>query len=189
MGPLSTPPLPHLETDRLVLRIPGPEYAARMVDYYRRNQTHLGPWEPRRSEDFLTTIWWERQLTIAQDEFRLDRSVRTVVCDRADATGAVIGVANLSNVVRGAFQACYLGYNIDQRFEGQGYMYEALERLVRWCFEDYGLHRVMANYRPENERSGRLLARLGFEREGYARRYLHIDGEWRDHVLTAKLRG
>ncbi|MDA1265058.1 MAG: ribosomal protein S5-alanine N-acetyltransferase [Planctomycetota bacterium] len=189
MGPLSKPPLPRLETDRLLLRLPGPEFAARMVDYYLRNAAHLRPWEPRRSEDFLQTTWWESQLAISQEEYRLDRSVRTVLLERADPEGPVIGVANLSNVVRGAFQASYLGYNIDQRFEGQGYMYEGLERLVRWCFEDFGLHRVMANYRPENERSGRLLARLGFEREGYARKYLHIDGEWRDHVLTARVRG
>jgi ribosomal-protein-alanine N-acetyltransferase len=45
----------------------------------------------------------------------------------------------------------------------------------------------MANYRPENERSARVLERLGFEREGLAREYLFIDGAWRDHVLTSLL--
>ena len=47
------------------------------------------------------------------------------------------------------------------------------------------MHRIMANYMPHNMRSGNLLAKLGFEREGYARQYLQINGEWRDHVLTA----
>jgi ribosomal-protein-alanine N-acetyltransferase len=46
----------------------------------------------------------------------------------------------------------------------------------------------MANYMPRNDRSGRLLGRLGFEKEGYAKRYLKIEGLWEDHVLTAKIR-
>ena len=58
----------------------------------------------------------------------------------------------------------------------------------RYSFDELGLHRIMANHQPENERSARLLERLGFEREGYARSYLHIAGAWRDHVLTALVR-
>ena len=59
---------------------------------------------------------------------------------------------------------------------------------MTWCFRNIGLHRVEANYQPSNERSGRLLRSLGFTVEGYARDYLYIDGAWRDHVLTAKIR-
>jgi len=72
-----------------------------------------------------------------------------------------------------------------QGFQGQGLMYEALQCAIGFVFGELGLHRVMANYRPENERSHRLLRRLGFEQEGHARAYLHIDGHWRDHVLTS----
>lgn len=67
-------------------------------------------------------------------------------------------------------------------------MREALEAGLAWAFGELGLHRVMANYLPRNERSARLLERLGFEREGYVRRYLQIAGQWEDHVLTAKIR-
>jgi ribosomal-protein-alanine N-acetyltransferase len=66
-----------------------------------------------------------------------------------------------------------------------GLMAEALRATNAFVFRELRLHRIMANYRPENERSARLLARLGFAREGLARDYLFIDGEWRDHVLTA----
>lgn len=185
---MSPPPLPRLVTPRLELVLAGPEFAGRMVDYYRRNAKHLEPWEPRRSPEFLNVGWWRRQLEANVAEYRADRGARMVLVLRGDPEARVVGVANLANLVRGAFQACHLGYSIDHELEGQGYMSEALEELLRWAFEGLGLHRVMANYRPENERSGRLLARLGFEREGYARRYLHIDGAWRDHVLTARTR-
>ncbi len=182
------PPPPRLETDRLVLLLAGADYADRMVDYYRRNQGHLEPWEPRRTPEFLSTAWWSRQLEANLAEYQADRGARMVLCEKDDPEGRVIGVANLSQVVRGAFQACHLGYSIDQELEGQGLMREALERLVRWTFEDLGLHRIMANYRPENVRSAAVLERLGFVQEGYARDYLHIDGAWRDHVLTALTR-
>ena len=67
-------------------------------------------------------------------------------------------------------------------------MGEALGALIEYAFTELELHRLMANYRPENERSAAVLARLGFEREGFARDYLYIDGAWRDHVLTALVR-
>lgn len=99
----------------------------------------------------------------------------------------VIGVCNFTNIIRGVFQACNLGYSIGQKYEGQGLMYEALDAAIKYIFVEVGLHRVMANYVPENKRSEALLERLGFEREGMAKSYLKIKGEWRDHILTSKI--
>lgn len=180
---------PRLTTARLVLVLPEPDLADRMVDYYRRNRAHLAPWEPRRAEEFLTVEWWERQLRANLREFEEDRGVRLAILRRDDPTQRVIGVANISNVVRGAFQACHLGYSIDRECEGQGYMREALEALIRYAFRKLHLHRILASYQPENGRSEVLLERLGFRHEGYAVAYLHIDGDWRDHVLTALVAG
>ena len=64
-------------------------------------------------------------------------------------------------------------------------MREALLATNNFMFDVMRMHRIMANHRPENERSARLLQRLGFTREGLARDYLYIDGAWRDHVLTS----
>jgi ribosomal-protein-alanine N-acetyltransferase len=177
--------LPKIESARLRLELPPPEDAARVLDYYVRNRAHLERWEPTRPADFFLLAWWERQLRHNREEFLNDNGLRTMISDRLDPTRRVLGVANLSNFVRGAFQACHLGYSIDKEREGTGMMTEALERLVRYAFEELGMHRVMANYQPHNERSARVLERLGFEREGFARSYLYIDGAWRDHVLTA----
>ena len=172
----------------LLVLLPEPEFAPRMVDYYRRNRDHLAPWEPRRSHEFLTAPWWERQLEANRLEFQKDSGARLVLVARDDSLGPVLGVANLSNIVRGTLHACHLGYSLDREHEGRGLMQEALEALLTHAFGQLQLHRVMANYQPENLRSARLLERLGFVREGYARHYLHIDGAWRDHVLTALVR-
>ena len=64
-------------------------------------------------------------------------------------------------------------------------MQEALSQAIGHAFLQLGLHRIMANTRTENRRSQALLQRLGFQQEGYARDYLKIDGQWRDHVLNA----
>jgi ribosomal-protein-alanine N-acetyltransferase len=101
----------------------------------------------------------------------------------------VIGVCNFTNIAMGAFQACNLGYSIAQKYQGQGLMSEIVTAAVDYMLDDYGLHRIMANYLPNNDRSERLLQRLGFEREGYAKSYLKIAGRWQDHVLTSKVRG
>ncbi|MGZ5073057.1 MAG: GNAT family N-acetyltransferase, partial [Usitatibacter sp.] len=76
---------------------------------------------------------------------------------------------------------------IARSHEGMGLMAEALRATNAFMFRTLRLHRIMASYRPENSRSGRLLERLGFAREGLAKDYLFIDGAWRDHVLTSLL--
>lgn len=87
--------------------------------------------------------------------------------------------------MRGVFQATYLGYQLDRAHVGNGLMQEALVAMIQYVFQELQLHRIMANYVPTNERSARLLRRLGFSVEGYARDYLFLDGVWKDHVLTS----
>jgi ribosomal-protein-alanine N-acetyltransferase len=103
----------------------------------------------------------------------------------ADVATPIIGTCNYTNIVRGPFQACHLGYQIARQWEGQGLMAEALRATNAFAFDTLRLHRIMANYRPENVRSAQLLERLGFAREGVAKDYLFINGAWCDHVLTS----
>lgn len=174
-----------LVTERLELIMPPPAMAARVAAYHRANREHHAPWSPTRSDMFFTETWWRQRLALARSEREADSGLRFVLVLGNDPTGPVIGECNFSNFVRGAFQACHLGYSIGREHEGKGYMTEALRATIAHVFGELDLHRVMANYRPENERSARLLARLGFVQEGIARDYLFIDGAWRDHVLTS----
>ena len=100
---------------------------------------------------------------------------------------APVGVLNLSEIVRGAFQSAYLGYYALAPFAGRGYMSEALALVLDAAYREVGLHRVEVNVQPRNVRSIRLVERAGFAREGYSRRYVKIGGLWRDHVRFAML--
>jgi len=167
------------------MTIPTPDDAGPMADFQCRNREHFAPWDPERAEEFFTEAWWRERLGDAHDEFQSDKSLRLVLRPLAEPDGPIIGTINFSNFVRGVFHACYLGYCIDAEREGQGLMHEGLTRSIAYVFDELRLHRIMANYMPHNQRSGKLLRKLGFVAEGYARDYLHIAGAWRDHVLTS----
>jgi ribosomal-protein-alanine N-acetyltransferase len=108
-----------------------------------------------------------------------------LVCRSTDQ--ALVGVINLSNIVQGAFKSGYLGYYAFSGFERQGYMKLGLKAVVRYSFKTLKLHRLEANIQPGNEASIRLAASCGFHKEGYSRRYLKINGRWRDHERWAIL--
>ncbi|MDQ1350611.1 MAG: [ribosomal protein S5]-alanine N-acetyltransferase [Acidobacteriota bacterium] len=177
-----------IETTRLVLRLLEPEEAELMVDYVRENREHLAPWEPTRTENFFSLEFWQKELKKRQDEFSTGQSVRLAIFFKELPNGPILGVCNFGEIMRGVFQACFLGYSIHYKYQGQGIMFEALTAAVEFMFDTFKLHRIMANYMPRNERSGRLLKKLGFRVEGYALDYLKINGQWEDHILTAKLK-
>jgi len=168
----------------MIVRLAEPGEAEQVVAYFKRNRSHLANAGPAWAADFLTVEHWEKQLTASLQEFDQDHSLRLFMFDRNNPE-IIVGNASLSNIVRRAAQFCHLGYSIDSGHEGKGMMKEALQSVITYGFSAMNLHRIMANYQPENSRSGGLLRSLGFNVEGYARDYLFIDGKWRDHVLTS----
>ena len=91
----------------------------------------------------------------------------------------------VNNIVRGSAQFASVGYWLDQDFAGRGVMPRAVAMAIDHCFTEVGLHRVEIAIRPENSNSLRVVEKLGLREVGYAPRYLHIDGDWRDHRLYA----
>lgn len=177
--------IPTIETPRLTLTLPNSDLVPAMVRYVEENRSHFAPWEPTRPNTYYTEDYWILEFTKQATEFQQDRSMCLVLLDRTQPTGTILGQCNFRNFIRGSFQACHLGYNLDYRYQGKGLMYEALTGAINYSFADLELHRIMANYMPTNVRSGKLLRRLGFTVEGYARDYLYLAGAWQDHILTA----
>jgi [ribosomal protein S5]-alanine N-acetyltransferase len=175
---------PMLETARLTVRLADVDDVHAVIDYDRRNRDHLRAWEPVRDAAAAFDVD-VRSASLEGRRADAQEGRGYLFLARVHGDDAVAASINLSNVVRGAFQACTLGYSVDAAREGQGVASEAVGAVVGFAFETLRLHRVMANYQPTNERSGKLLRRLGFVTEGYARDYLFINGAWRDHVLTA----
>jgi ribosomal-protein-alanine N-acetyltransferase len=98
---------------------------------------------------------------------------------------ALAGHVMIGNVVREPLLSGYVGYWCDTRLTGRGVTTAAVALAVDHCFGPVGLHRLEATVRPENTASLRVLAKLGFRQEGLFRRYLDVDGEWRDHLCFA----
>ncbi|NGX39374.1 MAG: putative ribosomal N-acetyltransferase YdaF [Chlamydiae bacterium] len=118
-------------------------------------------------------------------EFANGQSVRLILFEKEALSKSIIGMCNFTQMFRGPFHGCYLGYKIDSDYEGQGLMYEALKCSCSYMLDTQNIHRIMACYMPANRRSGILLKRLGFQKEGVAKQYLLVNGKWEDHVLTS----
>lgn len=174
-----------LTSERLIIRLPASRDIPEIIRYQRRNTDHLAAVFPARPKGFLTPAFWRERVKASRSDAAADLGYRFYMFAIAKPR-EVVGSINLNQVQRGVAQYCVMGYSIDHRHQGRGLMLEAVERVVRFAFEDLKLHRVMANYMPTNERSGRVLRRAGFVVEGYARDYLLINGQWQDHILTSR---
>lgn len=174
-----------LETPRLLVRPAGGQHAAAVLAYCRENRAHLARWEPLRGASYFTEEATALRLNEAARLMAGGQALYWLVFERAH--GALIAQCSFTLIVRGVFQCCHLGFSIARSHEGRGLMREALACVLEDVFEREGLHRVMAAHLPHNLRSAALLARLGFEHEGFGRAYVKINGEWADHVLLAKV--
>lgn len=150
-----------------------------------QSRDHLQPFEPRWPSDELLKSAYRRRLRHYQREQREDLGYAFAIFSLA--SDSLVGGVSLSNVRRGVTQAAQLGYWLGQPCLGQGFMSDAVAAILPFSFFGLRLHRIEAATLPTNATSIRVLERNGFEREGYARRYLKINDEWQDHILFALL--
>lgn len=149
------------------------------------SREHLRPWEPVWPYDDLTRPAFRRRIRHYQREAREDRGYAFGIFDEGGEE--LRGGLTLTNVRRGVTQAATLGYWLGVPFLKRGIMTEAVRAAVTHGFEDLRLHRIEAASMPSNTGSIKVLERVGFVREGLARRYLKINGAWQDHILFALL--
>ena len=182
-----TTAVPLLLTSRLRLVAADEQLGAALAAFHDRNRAHLAPWDPPTGDEFFTEAIQAQRLREAAVAFAAGTGYRYLLQPIGDTT-RVIGSIHFSNIVRGAFQSCTLGYALDQAVEGQALMTEGLRCAIAEMFSRrVNLHRIQAAFRPENWRSAEVLKRLGFQDEGIAPDYLFIDGAWRVHRLAALL--
>src|SRR5205809_626869 len=133
-----------IETDRLRLGLPSRDDAAEVARFYTENRDHLQPWSPTFLPALFSAHFWREEAARRQAEYEAGREMRCFVATR-NAASRVIGNVSLTQISRGPFQACTLGYALAADAQGHGYMVEAVRGAVRFAFEELGLHRVMAS--------------------------------------------
>ncbi|HET8603547.1 MAG TPA: GNAT family protein [Marmoricola sp.] len=154
-------------------------------DARQRNQAWLGPWDATAPPG---TRARPRTFTEMVRGMRREAKAGRQLPFAVDYDDAFAGQLTVNNIVRGSAQFASLGYWVDQRYAGRGIIPLAVAMAVDHCFGAVGLHRVEIAIRPENTASLRVVEKLGIHEVGYARRFLHIDGDWRDHRIFAVTR-
>lgn len=181
----SPPPPARLVGGRVYLRQPEDRDWRPWADLRTLSRDFLAPWEPTWPADALTREAYRRRLRRYGIDWREDGGYSFFIFRLGD--NALIGGVTLGNVRRGVAQAGTLGYWVGRPFARQGYMTDALKATIAFAFQTLQLHRLEAACLPSNEASRGVLEKLGFRQEGYARKYLRINGDWHDHLLYSLL--
>lgn len=176
---------PAIHGEGVHLRTPQMGDFPAWVALREESRAFLTPWEPTWPLDDLSRSAFRRRIRRYLQDIREDAAYPFFVF--RDDDGAFLGGVTLSNIRRGVTQSASLGYWIGAAHARQGYMTTAVCALIPFVFDQLRLHRLEAACLPSNTASIRLLEKVGFTREGFARRYLRINGLWQDHLLYAML--
>lgn len=183
VNPVETGPVIH--AGELYLRAPQMFDFNAWASLRASSREFLTPWEPTWPGDDLTRGAFRRRVRRYMRDIRDDQAYPFFVYRGSDDT--LVGGLTLSNIRRGVAQACSLGYWVGEPHARRGYMSRAVLAVIPFVFDTLQLHRLEAACLPSNVASIGLLRKCGFTEEGYARRYLRINGVWQDHILFAIL--
>lgn len=154
------------------------------------NREWLSPWEatlPLIPGSDVKSLQKElpsffRLVRTLNRESRDGRSISFVIWHENN----LIGQISMGGIILGAMRGAHIGYWIDRSYAGRGFTTEAVNLLTEYGFSVLALHRIEINLRPENAASRRVAEKAGYVLEGERPRYLHIDGDWRDHLSFVK---
>jgi ribosomal-protein-alanine N-acetyltransferase len=178
--------LPTIAGHGVTLRVPQSDDFSEWAALREVSRGFLTPWEPTWPADDLTRGAFRRRLKRYNEDLRADLAYAFLIFRNND--NALVGGLTLANIRRGVAQAGAIGYWVGAPFARHGHMTAAMRALIPFCFGTLRLHRLEAACIPTNAASVGLLEKTGFQREGYARAYLCINGTWQDHLLYARLR-
>lgn len=150
-----------------------------------QSRTFLVPWEPTWPVDSLTRHAYRRRLRHYAEEWQTGAGYAFFIFAKAD--DGLRGGITLSNVRRGVAQTGTLGYWVGAPYARQGVMSDGLSCVIEYAFQHLHLHRLEAACLPRNAASQGVLRKCGFREEGFAPKYLRINGVWEDHLLFALL--
>ena len=174
-----------LTGERVFLRPPKRRDALKWQKLRMSSKSFLVPWEPSWDASSCTRRAYLRYFKNSNYLANMDRAYSFLIFNINDK--ALLGGINIGNVRRGVSQSASLGYWLGEKHSRNGYMKEALKLLIPSLFIDLRLNRIEAATLEENIASKNLLKKIGFKKEGVLRKYLKINGNWRDHILYGLL--
>ena len=184
LWPWSSPPsLINLQGRRVQLRLPQLADYEQWYALRRGSRDFLLPFEPRWTEADLARRVFVNRVKHARKEAEQGTDYALFIFVGEGDSLTLVGGVTLSSVRRRAAQFVNLGYWMGQQYAGQGLMTEAVGTCLSFVFDTLDLHRIHAAFLPHNMASRRVLEKNGFVEEGFAEKYLQINGRWEDHVL------
>lgn len=168
---------------RVYVRFPVEADVEELTAMYTRNREFFEKHAPSVPEEFYTEKHQLQAIVKSAADRAEDRKYDFLIIHKED--DRIIGTVGLSFVVRGPLQSCMVGYNLDQAYNGKGFMTEAVKQVVRFAFEDLLFHRITGEASPRNPGSIHVLEKAGFHREGISRSNVKIHGVWEDHQVLA----
>ncbi|TDL43993.1 MULTISPECIES: GNAT family N-acetyltransferase [Microbacterium] len=165
------------------IRLVRPRDAKPLQTELEQNRSWLRQWEAT-SPDGPISLDMRSGVRRLLQQYRDGSGVPFVM----EYDGEVAGQLNVWGIARGSLSSATIGYWVSERFAGRGITPTSVALATDVCFEDLRLHRMEICIRPENAKSLRVVEKLGFRYEGLRRKYIHIDGDWRDHYAFALVR-
>ena len=163
--------------------------ATRWQEIRRRNQTWLGPWDATVPEEGIQAGEVPPTFGAMVRRLRAEARAGRVLPWVVEFKGRMVGQVTLGGITYGSLRSAYIGYWIDQEFAGRGITPLAVAMASDYALGILRLHRIELNIRPENTASLAVAEKIGYHHEGYREKYLHIDGDWRDHVTYVLIDG
>ena len=168
------------ETRRLNIRVLDAKYAPEVLDFYAAGRDVFDAVESPKNINYYTLEYQNAALQGEYNAFLNGAYMRYFFFAKEDPD-KIIGTASFSNIIRGAYHSCMLGYKLLPEYQKRGYALEAVSRLIKAVFEEEKLHRIEAYTLPDNINSISLLTRLGFDFEGLARSVIFLKDGYTDH--------
>lgn len=172
-----------LVTDRMYMTLANPRLAYEVARFNVRNMADLADTEPARPAMFYTKSGQRKLLrmdykdAMNMEEFRFYLTLK--------GEKKIIGTVSIGSIMFGSVKSCTLSYKMDKDYRNRGLCTEAVREIIRMAFGTLKLHRIEALVMPRNERSLRIMRKLGFKKEGLSEKCLEVNQVWEDHYRFA----
>ena len=168
-----------IEGDRILLGFVSKDSIEGVIEFYKRNQDRIAIYNPPIPAEYLTLEFWEQKVRFRNSALKRERTVDFYMF-LPDYPSRVVGHIRLFNIESSPRFSCEIGYTVDSLLEGHGIMHEAICLALSFARDGLALHRVVACCHPDNSKSLKLLAVLGFVHEGVSRESMLLNDVWQD---------